>query len=78
MIAASLPPVIITSAWPYCTSLKASPMAFAAEAQAVAIAELGPRRPQRIETCPDAALTISFGIVKGLMRDGPFVIMMEC
>ena len=46
VIAASLPPVIITSAWPYWMSLKASPMALAAEAQAVAIAEFGPRRPQ--------------------------------
>ena len=47
-------------------------MALAAEAQAVATAEFGPRRPQRIETWPLAALTISLGIVNGLIRDGPF------
>ena len=72
VIAASLPPVIITSAWPVWMILKASPIALAAEAQAVATAEFGPRRPQRIETWPLAALTISLGIVNGLIRDGPF------
>src|SRR3954469_12823283 len=78
VIAASLPPVIITSAWPSWMILKASPMALAADAQAVATAEFGPRRPHRIETWPLAALTISLGIVNGLIRDGPLVIIAEC
>ena len=58
--------------------LKASPMALAAEAQAVAMAVFGPRRPHLIETWPLAALTISLGMMKGLIRDGPFCIMMVC
>src|SRR4051794_21791305 len=78
VIAASLPPVIITSAWPSWMILKASPMALAAEAQAVATAEFGPRSPQRIEIWPLAALTISLGMVNGLIRDGPLVIIAEC
>ena len=53
-------------------------MALAAEAQAVATAEFGPCRPQRIETWPLAALTISLGIVNGLIRDGPLSIIAEC
>ena len=36
-------------------------MALAAEAQAVAIAELGPRRPQRIETWPLAGVDHQLG-----------------
>ena len=42
VIAASLPPVIMMSARPFWISLNASPMALAAEAQAVATAEFGP------------------------------------
>ena len=78
VIAASLPPVTITSAQPAWMSLKASPIALAAEAQAVATAEHGPCRPQRIETWPLAALTISLGITNGLIRDGPFCIITVC
>ena len=52
VIAASLPPVIMTSAQSDWISLKASPIALVAEAQAVATAEHGPCRPQRIETWP--------------------------
>src|SRR5512135_671015 len=78
VIAASLPPVIITSACPSWMILKASPIALAAEAQAVATAVFGPRRPHLIETWPLAALTISFGIVNGLIRDGPFCIIAAC
>ena len=48
--AASVPPVIITSASPYWMALKASPMALVALAQAVATAELGPRRPNMRST----------------------------
>ncbi len=53
-------------------------MALAAEAQAVATAEHGPLSPQRIDTCPLAALTMSFGMTNGLIRDGPFCIMIVC
>src|ERR1700677_5000141 len=59
-------------------SLNASPIALAALAQAVATAEFGPRRAQRIDTWPLAALTISLGIVNGLIRDGPLVIIAAC
>ena len=72
-MAASLPPVIITSAMSFWISLKASPMALVAEAQAVATAVFGPRRPKWIETLPLAALTISLGIMNGLTRVGPAV-----
>ena len=78
VIAASLPPVTITSAQPVWMSLRASPIALAAEAQAVATAEHGPFSPQRIETWPLAALTISLGITNGLIRDGPFCIITVC
>ena len=53
-------------------------MALAAEAQAVATAEHGPCSPQRIEIWPLPALTISLGIVNGLIRDGPLWIIVEC
>ena len=78
VIAASLPPVTIRSASPVWISRKASPMALAAEAQAVATAEQGPFNPQRIETWPLAALTISLGMTNGLIRDGPFCIITVC
>ena len=78
MIAASLPPVTITSAQPVWMSLRASPIALAAEAHAVATAEHGPFNPQRIESWPLAALTISLGITNGLIRDGPFCIITVC
>ena len=78
VIAASLPPVTITSASPTWISLNASPIALAAEAHAVATAEHGPCSPQRIETWPLAALTISLGITNGLIRDGPFCIIAVC
>ena len=44
-MAASLPPVIMTSARPVWMCLKASPIALFDEAQAVATAELIPFRP---------------------------------
>ncbi len=78
MIAASLPPVIITSARPDWMNRRASPIALAADAHAVATAEHGPWRPQRIETWPLPALTISLGIVNGLIRDGPRSMQIEC
>ena len=50
---------------------KASPMALEPVAQAVATAVFGPCRPNRIETLPLAALTISLGTVNGLTRATP-------
>ena len=58
--------------------MNASPIALAAEAQAVATAEHGPCRPQRIETWPLPALTISLGMVNGLIREGPLSIIIVC
>ena len=49
-----------------------------AEAQAVATAELIPFRPYLIDTWPEPALTISLGIVNGLIRDGPLVSIVSC
>ena len=66
------------SASPYWMALKASPMALAALAQAVATAVLGPRRPYWIETWPLAALTISLGMVKAETLSGPFSSSREC
>ena len=71
--AASLPPVIITSASSYWMVRKASPMALVALAQAVTTAALGPRSPYWIESCPLAALAISLGMVKARDLVGPFV-----
>src|SRR6266478_396417 len=68
----------ITAAQPFWITLKASPIVLAADAHAVATAEHGPRKPQRIETWPLAALTISLGITNGLIRDGPFCIITVC
>src|SRR3954463_5957788 len=56
VISASLPPVIITSAQPAWIGFSESPIALAAEAQAVATAEHGPCRPHLIDTWPLAAL----------------------
>ena len=52
VIAASAPPVTITSAWSHWIARKASPMAWAADAQAVATAVFGPIRPYSIEMVP--------------------------
>ena len=72
VMAASLPPVIITSASSYWMARKASPMALVALAQAVTTAALGPRRPNSMESCPLAALAISLGMVKAETLSGPF------
>ena len=69
--AASLPPVIITSASPSRMSLKASPMALVALAQAVTTTWFGPRRPYWIDTWALAALPISLGMVKAETLSGP-------
>src|SRR6202030_3472468 len=65
VMVASVPPQIIISAAPRSIILKESPMAWAEAEQAVAVAELGPLAPYRIETCPDARFTIAEGIKNG-------------
>ena len=60
-MAASVPPVIMTSASSYWMARRASPMALAAEAQAVATAVFGPHRPKWIEMLPAAALAHHLG-----------------
>ena len=71
VMAASVPPVIMTSAWSRWMARRASPMALAAEAQAVATAVFGPHRPKWIEMLPAAALAIILGMTNGLIRPGP-------
>ena len=76
--AASLPPVIITSASPHWIARKALPMELAALAQAVTMHSFGPRRPHWIETCPLAELAISLGMVKAETLSGPFMSSRSC
>ena len=46
--------------------------------QAVAVAEFGPFAPVRMETCPDARLTMVAGMKNGEMRPGPFSSSVLC
>jgi hypothetical protein len=46
-------------------------MEWALVVQAVAVAELGPLAPLRMETWPDARLIMVAGIKNGEMRRGP-------
>src|SRR5882762_11774941 len=62
VIADSAPPQIIASASPRAMILKLSPIACAPAEHAVAVAELGPLALWRIETCPEARLTMADGI----------------
>ena len=71
VIALSAPPQIIASASPRSIMRKLSPMACAPAAQAVAVAEFGPFAPCRIETLPEARLTIDEAIKNGETRSGP-------
>src|SRR5207248_11303673 len=71
VMAASEPPVTITSAWSCWMARRASPMAWAAEAHAVETAVFGPARPKWMEMLPAAALGIIFGITNGLILCGP-------
>ena len=52
--------------------LNESPMEWALLVQAVAVAELGPLAPVRMETYPAARLMMVAGMKKGEMRVGPF------
>src|SRR5262245_56734759 len=78
VMAASEPPVIMMSASLCWIARMASPIALAAEAQAVATAMFGPRRPKWMEIWPEAAFTMSFGITNGLMRLGPSFMRRVC
>src|SRR5690606_5470096 len=69
--AASVPPVIMTSASPNWRIRKASPMALAPEAQAVTRVVLGPRNPNWMAVWPAAMLAIIMGTKNGLTRPGP-------
>ena len=71
VMAASLPPAIIASASPRWMRRKESPIAWALVVQAVQVAELGPLAPVRIETQPEARLTMAAGMKKGLIFRGP-------
>ena len=71
VIAASLPPAIITSASPRWMSRNESPTAWALVVQAVQVAEFGPLAPVRMETQPEARFTIAEGMKNGLTLRGP-------
>jgi hypothetical protein len=47
---------------------KATPIAWVAEAHALAMAKAGPRKPQNMETWLAGAFTINFGMVSGNTR----------
>ena len=78
VIAASAPPHSIASASPRAMMRNESPTAWAPVVQAVAVAELGPFAPHRIETWPEAKLTIVAGMKKGETLRGPPAISFEC
>ena len=67
----------MTSAASWRMHSTASPMAWAAEAQAEATAELGPLMPKWIETLPEPALHMSLGTMNGLTRDGPLAMSLR-
>src|ERR1043166_628943 len=71
VMADSAPPQIIASASPRWIILKLSPIAWAPAEQAVAVAEFGPLALCRIDTWPEARLTIADGMKNGETRTGP-------
>ena len=78
VIAASLPPAIMASASPRWMRRNESPTAWAPDVQAVQVAEFGPLAPVRIETQPEARLTIAAGMKNGLTRRGPPFMSVVC
>jgi len=60
-MAASAPPVTITSCRPLRIISNASPIACAPEAQAVVVVMLTPRAPRRMAICPGARFPITAG-----------------
>jgi hypothetical protein len=69
---ASAPPVIMMSASPRAMMRNESPIACDPVLQAVALAQLGPLAPKRIEIWPEASLMIVWMRKKGETRPGPF------
>ena len=65
---ASAPPVTATGTWPERTIWNASPMAWVADAHALATTKAGPRNPQAMEIWLAGAFTISRGMVSGCSR----------
>ena len=68
---ASAPPVTAHVAPPERTRWNASPIAWVAEAHALATAKQGPRSPQSMETWLAGAFNISLGMVSGWSRFAP-------
>ena len=75
---ASAPPQIIASASPRWMMRNESPMECALVVQAVAVAEFGPLAPVRMETWPEARLTMVAGMKNGEMRRGPVLQQRSC
>ena len=71
MTAASAPPATITSAMPRLIISALSPRACALEAHAETCVRLGPRTPNCIDTCAEAAFAMSIGTRNGDSRLGP-------
>ena len=65
---ASAPPVTAQSTEPARTMWKAMPMAWVADAHALATAKAGPRKPHAMEIWLAGALTMSLGMVSGNTR----------
>ena len=78
VMAASVPPAIITSASLCWMMRKESPMEWALVVQAVAVASFGPLAPQRMETWPAARLMMAAGMKKGEILRGPPSISAAC
>src|SRR5688500_20299219 len=70
-ITASEPPATITSTWPRLIASAPSPSECELEAQAETCVRLGPRKPQRSETKPDAAFAMYDVTKNGDTRLGP-------
>ena len=78
VMAASVPPAIITSASPYLMTRAASPMECALVVQAVQVASFGPLALLRMLTCPAARFTMAAGIKNGEILRGPPFSRLEC
>ena len=69
---ASAPPAIMMSASPRAMIRAESPRACVPVLQAVALAQLGPLAPKRMEIWPEASLMIVWMRKNGETRSGPF------
>ena len=79
---ASVPPASATSTTPLCSSSRAWPSAWFADAQALATAKTGPRRPISSEICAAGALgitrTMAIGCTRGLPSPYRRCAMLSC